>query len=309
MTRTSQTASLTSGSGAYNPWKLGGLSIMELGRRLWRESQKDELLGRAAQLSYYILLALFPALIVLTATMGLFSVQNYMPELMSYLQNVLPKDALSMVERFLHQVAEGSGANILSLGGVGALWASSSGVTAIMEALNIVYDVKEDSRPFWRVRLTAILLTIGLAGFVILSMTLILYGGPIGEWIADFVGLGAAFTWAWKVLQWPVVVALMLLAVAVVYYVCPDIEQDWRWVSPGSAFAVAMWLVVSLGFKMYVDNFGDYNKVYGSIAGVIVLMLWLYWSGLVLLIGGEINAEIEHAAAERQRAGEERQAA
>jgi membrane protein len=178
-----------------------------------------------------------------------------------------------------------------------------------MEALNIVYDVKEDSRPFWRVRLTAILLTVGLAVFVIVSMTLILYGGPIGEWIADFVGLGAAFTWAWKTLQWPVIVSLMLLAVAVVYYVCPDIEQDWRWVSPGSAFAVAMWLLVSLGFKMYVDNFGDYNKVYGSIAGVIVLMLWLYWSGLVLLIGGEINAEIEHAAAERQRAAEERQAA
>jgi membrane protein len=92
----------------------------------------------------------------------------------------------------------------------------------------------------------------------------------------------------------------MLFVVAVVYYVCPDIEQNWRWVTPGSAFAVAMWIIVSLGFKAYVDNFGDYNKVYGSIAGVVVLMLWLYWSGLVLLVGGEINAEIEHAATERQ---------
>jgi membrane protein len=123
MSRTSGSASFTSGSRAYNPWKLGGLSFQELARRLWKESQDDELLGRAAQLSYYVLLALFPALIVLTAAMGLLSVQNYMPELMNYLRTVVPQDALSMVERVQQQVAEGSGANILSLGGLGALWA------------------------------------------------------------------------------------------------------------------------------------------------------------------------------------------
>lgn len=300
MTRTSNASSVTSSFPAYNPWKLGGLSIAELGRRLWRQSLQDELLGRAAQLAYYALLALFPALIFLTALMGLFSVQSYMPELMNYLRNVLPADALSMVNRFLSQIAEGSGANLLSLGALGALWASSSGVTAIMDALNVVYDVKEDSRPFWRVRLTAILLTLALAGFVILALTLVLYGPSIGTWIANLVGLGRAFAWAWTILHWPVVVGLMLLVVATVYYVCPDIEQNWRWVTPGSAFAVGMWVIVSLGFKVYVDHFGGYNKVYGSIAGVIVLMLWFYWSGMVLLLGGEINAEIEHAATERQ---------
>jgi membrane protein len=176
------------------------------------------------------------------------------------------------------------------------LWASSSGVTAIMDALNVVYGVKTDSRPFWRVRLMAIALTIGLAGFVILSMTLVLYGPSIGAWIADFIGLGRVFIVAWNLLQWPVVIGIMLLVVGTIYYLCPDIRQNWRWVSPGSAFAVAMWLLVSLGFKLYVDNFGDFNKVYGSIAGVIVLMLWLYWSGMVLLVGGEINAEIDKAA-------------
>jgi membrane protein len=299
MNRTSAESSLTSQSPAYNPWKLGGLSFYELGRRLWHESLQDEVLGRAAQLSYYILLALFPMLLVLTALMGVFSAENSIPELMSYLRQVLPNDALSMVERFLKQVAEGSGTNILSLGGVGALWASSSGMAAIMDALNVVYGVKTDSRPFWRVRLTAIVLTIGLAGFVILSLTLVLYGPSIGAWIADFVGLGWAFIVAWNLLQWPVVVGIMLLVVGAIYYVCPDIQQDWRWVSPGSAFAVAMWLIVSLGFKLYVDNYGNYNKVYGSIAGVIVLMLWLYWSGMVLLVGGEVNAEIEKAATAR----------
>jgi membrane protein len=276
---------------------------MELGRRLWRESQEDELFGRAAQLSYYALLALFPALIFLTALMGLFSVQRFMPELMNYLQDVLPADALSMVQRFLTQVAEGSGANILSLGGLGALWASSSGVTAIMEALNVVFDVKEDRRPFWRIRLIAILLTIGLAGFVILSLALVLYGPTIAGWIAALMGFGTAFTWTWTVLQWPIIAILMLIVVAAIYHICPDRPlKRWRWLTPGSVFAVLMWLLVSLAFKAYVDNFGDYNKVYGSIAGVIVLMLWFYWSGMVLLLGGEINAEIE-AAAERKTAG------
>ncbi|HKY70544.1 MAG TPA: YihY/virulence factor BrkB family protein [Nitrospira sp.] len=283
-----------------NPWKLGGLTVAELARRLWREAQQDELLGRAAQLSYYALLALFPALIFLTALMGLFSVESFMPELMSYLRNVLPADALSMVQRFLTQVAEGSGANILSLGALGALWASSSGVTAIMDALNVVFGVKEDRRPFWRVRLTAIVLTIGLAGFVILSLALVLYGPTIGRWIAELLGFGVAFTWMWNVLQWPIIAGLMLIVVAAIYHICPDRHyKHWRWITPGSLFAVVMWLIVSLGFKAYVDNFGDYNKVYGSIAGVIVLMLWFYWSGMVLLLGGEINAEIEQAVAER----------
>jgi len=291
-----------------NPWNLGGLTLTELGRRLWDESQKDELLGRAAQLSYYALLALFPALIFLTALMGLFSVQSFMPELMNYLRNVLPADALSMVQRFLTQVAEGSGANILSLGALGALWASSSGVTAIMDALNVVFGVKEDRRPFWRVRLTAIVLTTGLAGFVIMSLALVLYGPTIGRWIADLMGFDVVFTWIWNVLQWPIIATLMLIVVAAIYHICPDRQHKrWRWVTPGSVFAVLMWLLVSLGFKAYVDNFGDYNKVYGSIAGVIVLMLWFYWSGMVLLLGGEINAEIEKAAAEgKAAAGEAR---
>lgn len=309
MGRLSAESSLTSPSPSYNPWKLGGLSLRELGERVWKESFADELLGRAAQLSFYILLALFPALIFLTALMGFFSVGEFMPQLMGYAKNVLPEDALSMVERFLTQVAEGAGTNILSLGVLAALWWSSSGVAAVMEGLNVVYDVKEDSRPFWKVRLVALALTLGLAGFVLLSLTLVLYGPGIGAWIAGFVGLGPLFIFAWNVLQWPVVVALMLLVIGVLYYFCPDIEQDWRWVSPGSAFAVLMWLIMSLGFKLYVDNFGDYNKVYGSIAGVIVLMLWFYWSGMVLLLGGEINAEIEKAATARDRRSQEQKAA
>jgi membrane protein len=292
---------MDSSSAAYNPWKLGGLSIQELARRLWKEAEKDELLGRGAQLAYYFLLALFPALIFLTALMGLFPLQNAMPELMAYLQNVLPEDALSLVQKYLEQVVRGSGGGLLSLGFLGALWASSSGVTAIIESLNTVYGAKE-TRPYWKVRLLAIVLTFALAGFIILSITLVLYGEHIGAWLANFVGLGWLFELAWVLLQWPVAIALMLFALAAIYYFCPDVEQNWRWVTPGSLLAVLLWLLVSLGFKIYVENFGSYNKVYGSIAGVIVLMLWFYFTGITLLLGGELNAEIAKAAV-KQRAG------
>ncbi|HJU03810.1 MAG TPA: YihY/virulence factor BrkB family protein [Nitrospiraceae bacterium] len=288
-------ASFQSESPAYNPWKLGGLSPSQLIRRLWNEAQHDEILGRSAQLAYYFLLALFPALLFLTALIGLLPIQSIMPELMAYLRNILPGDALSLVEKYLQQVVQGSGGDILSVGLLGALWASSSGVTAIMDSLNAVYNA-EETRPLWKVRLTAIAMTIGLAGFIILSITLVLYGEHIGTWVASRVGMGDLFALSWTVLQWPVIVALMLFAVAVIYYFSPNVEQDWRWVTPGSVFAVLMWLIVSLGFKLYVENFGNYNAAYGSIAGVIVLMLWFYLSGAVLLLGGEINAEIEKAA-------------
>jgi membrane protein len=306
VTETPVPASFQSRAPAHNPWKLGGLTWKELARRLWHEIGRDEILGRAAQLAYYFLLALFPALLFLTALVGLFPIESVMPELMAYLRNILPAEALSLVEKYLQQVVQGSGKDILSLGLLGALWASSSGVTAIMDSLNAVYNAKE-TRPMWKARLIAIAMTIGLAGFIIVSITLVLYGEHIGAWVSDWIGLGWLFTLAWVILQWPLVFTLMLFAVAVMYYVSPNVVQNWRWVTPGSLFAVLAWLLVSLGFKVYVENFGNYNAAYGSIAGVIVLMLWFYMSGIVLLIGGEINAEIEKAAGEHARAHNEPQ--
>ena len=291
-------ADLTSPSATYNPWKLGGLTVATLSKRVWREIQSDEILGRAAQLAYYLVLALFPALLFLTAVLGILPLDEIMPELFEYLGEIMPADALSILQRYLRQVVEGSGTGILSLGVLGALWASSSGITSIMDAMNAVYDV-EDTRPFWKARLIAIAMTIGLAGFIIVADVLVLYGEHIGRWIADLVGLGWLFVMTWVLLQWPVVVMLMLFAVGVIYYVSPCIEQDWRWVTPGSLFAVLTWLAVSLGFKYYVEHFGNYNAAYGSIGGVIILMLWFYLSGAVLLVGGEINAEIGKAATEQ----------
>jgi len=293
-------ADLRSHSPIHNPWKLGGLSWPELGVRLWREAQNDELLGRAAQLGFYLVLALFPALLFLTALLGLFHLQPIIPELLTYLRDVLPADALSLLEKYLQQVMEGSGGSLLSLGLVGALWATSSGLTAIMDALTVVYDTKE-TRTLWKIWVTALAMTIGLAGFIILSAALVLVGEHIAQGVANFLGLGELFTIGWMIVQWPLIFVLMLVAVAAIYYFSPNVEQDWRWVTPGSLVAVVLWVAVSLGFKLYVENFGNYNVAYGSIGGAIVLMLWFYLSGIALLIGGELNAEIGKAAGKQAR--------
>ncbi len=289
-------------AGPINLWERGGLSWTELGRRLWKEIQDDEVLGRGAQLAYYFLLALFPMLLFLTALIGLFPINTSTSTLLQYAEEFLPADAIGILQRYLDNVVQGSGKDILSLGILGALWVSSSGMTAIIDALNVAYDATE-TRPFWKVRLTGILLTIGLAGFVILSAVLVLFGGHLAEWASELLGFGMFFELTWKVLQWPLAFMLMVLAIGIIYYICPNVEQEWRWVTPGAVVAVVLWLGVSLAFKVYVTNFGNYNAAYGSIGGVIVLMLWLYLSGTVILLGGEINAEIEAAARDHARQG------
>ena len=293
-------ADLTSRSPIQNPWKLGGLSWKELGVRVWQEAQDDDLLGRAAQLAFYLLLALFPALLFFTALLGLLPLKPVIPQLLAYLRDMLPADALSLLEKYLQQVVEGSGGSLLSLGLLGALWASSSGLTAIMDALNVVYDTKE-TRTYWNIGVTAIAMTIGLAGFIILSTSLVLAGEHMAEGVANLLGLGEVFTIGWTIVQWPLIIGLMLVAVSLIYYFSPNVEQNWRWVIPGSLVAVVLWLVVSLGFKLYVENFGNYNVAYGSIGGGIVLLMWFYLSGIVLLIGGQLNAEIEKAAGRQAR--------
>lgn len=176
---------------------------------------------------------------------------------------------------------------------------------AMCSTLNTAYDITE-SRPWWRLRLTAIGLTVGLALFTLISMTLVVAGPMLAEWLAETLGFGPVFEWTWKVVQWPVVFLLISTAIALVYYFAPDAEQDWIWITPGSVLAAALWIAGSLGFRFYLTNFGDYNETYGAIGGVMVLLLWFYVSGMALLIGAELNAEIEHASPYGKDVGEKR---
>jgi membrane protein len=185
----------------------------------------------------------------------------------------------------------------LSFGLLAALWAASNGMGAITEALNTAYDVKE-SRPWWKNRLQAIALTASLSVLIISALLLVLYGGKIVDTLAANFDFGSAFVMTWKIAQWPIVLAFMLLAFALIYYFAPDLrEQKWTWITPGAVLGVALWLLASFGFRTYLHFFDSYSATYGSLGAVIILMLWLYLTGVAVLVGGELNAELEHMAA------------
>ena len=281
-----------------SPWNLGGLTVRELGQRVWHEIWKDEVTDRAAALAYYFLFALFPALLFLTSLLGMLPLQGLMDRLIAYAEQAMPPDAASIVRGTLSEIQSGARGGLLSFGALAALWAGSNGMASVMTTLNVAYDV-QDARPWWKRRLLAIVLTVGFALFILTALVLIVFGPRLGETVANWVGLGPAFTIAWNFLSMPVVIFLVLVGIALVYYFAPAAQQHWRWVTPGSVVALVLWLAMSYGLRLYVLNFGDYGATYGSIGGVILLMLWLYLTGVALLIGAEINAEIEQAAAER----------
>jgi len=286
-----------------NSFSLGGLGVGEFLRRVVAEVQQDNCAGYAAALAYYFLFALFPFFLFLTALLGYLPIPNLMDQIMGWLAQVMPGEALSLVQDNVGNLVTKQRGGLLSFGILAALWTSSSAITAISDALNHAYDV-EEGRPFWKLRGTAILLTIGLSIFLISSIVLLMFGPQIGGWLADFVGLGGAFEIAWNILRWPVILVLVITAVAAIYYFAPDVEQSWKWITPGSVFAVFLWLLVSLGFSYYVNNFGSYDQTYGSIGAIIILLTWMYVSGFVILVGGEINSIIEHASAGGKEPGE-----
>ena len=279
------------------------LSWGELLKRTAKETSADDCLGLAAQLAYYFFLALFPAVLFLLALASFFPLTNFIDDIVRTLRPIAPADVLSLLEEQLRRLSNADSGGILTIGILGALWSSSAAVVAITGSLNRAYDV-EEGRPWWKVRLTAIGLTIVLAFFLLASFTLIIAGPTLAEYFASSLGLGAAFEWGWKILQWPLAFLLVSTAIGLVYYFAPDVEQDWGWITPGAVIGTLLWILVSLAFKVYVANFADYNATYGAVGGVIVLMLWFYMSGLVILVGAELNAEIEHASPHGKDPGE-----
>lgn len=282
-------------------WVLSNITWVELAKRVWREINNDRMFGRAAELSYYFLLALFPLLIFLTSIIGIVlgSGSGTRHALYDYLARIMPPSAYQLISATMYEVSASSGGGKISFGLLAALWAASNGMGAITESLNIAYDV-EESRPWWKARLVAIGLTIALSVLIIGALVLVVFGGRIGEGLATAYGFGSAFAFTWKIVQWPVVFAFMMLAFALLYYFGPSLrKQKWHWLTPGAAIGVGLWLLISVAFRIYLHFFNSYSATYGSLGAVIILMLWLYFTGAAVLIGGEINSEIENAAAEQ----------
>jgi membrane protein len=286
-------------------WKLRGLTWRDLGRRIWLEIYAGDLFSRAAALSYYFLLALFPLLLFLLALLGSFAETGteLRNNLFRYLSQLVPGSAFQLIDTTITEVSLNAGGGKLSFGLLTALWFASNGMGAITDTLNATYGVK-DSRPWWKVRLVAVGLTAALGVLIVSALTLLVYGGEIGNSVASALHLGNVFAAAWNLLQWPIVLSFVLFAFALVYYFAPDLEhQKWYWITPGSVAGVGLWLLVSFGLRLYLHYFNRYSVTYGSLGAVIILMLWFYLMGMAILIGGKINAEIEHAAAEEGAPG------
>jgi|ERR1043165_147964 membrane protein len=278
---------------------LGGMTWTQLGKRLWDDD--CEVFARAAQLSYYFLLALIPLLIFLTSAMGMImGPETHMHRnLFGYLARVMPPTAFKLITTTMHDIHMSGGGGKLYFGLLAALWAASSGMGAITSALNAAYNVRE-TRPWWLTRLIAIGLTLLLTLLILTALILVLFGGRISDSIKVRFDLGAWFDYLWRIGQWPVVLGFVLLSFALVYYCAPNQRRrKWRWLSPGAVIGASLWLAVSFGLRLYLHFYDSYSVTYGSLGAVIILMLWLYLTGAVVMIGGKINSEVENAAESR----------
>jgi len=264
-------------------------------KRLYARIEEDDIFGRAAQLSYYFLLALFPLLLFLVTLLGYFAQagSELRNKLLIYLAAVMPASAVELVHATLEEISSSAGGGKLSFGLLAALWAASNGMGAISDTLNSAYNVKE-KRSWFKVRLVSVLLTISLAILIIAALAIILYGGSIGDAIANRYGFSNAFRLLWRILQWPIALVFVLATFNLIYNFAPNIKPSQRsLLTPGGYVGVALWLLVSFGFRIYLHYFNSYSVAYGSLGALIILMLWFYFTGVAILIGGEINSQAD----------------
>lgn len=270
-------------------------------KRLVKRIGEDEIFGRAAQLSYYFLLALFPLLLFLINILGYLAQEGtlFRDRLLLYLAALMPGSAFQLVHATLDEISASSGTGKLSFGLLAALWAASNGMGAISDTLNTAYNVKE-TRSWWKVRLISVCLTVALAIVILAALAIVLYGGTIGEKLAGRYGFGDLFTTVWTIVQWPIALLFVLTTVNLIYNFAPNIASHARrWITPGAFVALGLWLAVSFGFRAYLGFFDSYSVTYGSLGALIVLMLWFYLSGVAILIGGEVNSEFGHKEAQK----------
>ncbi|EXF47005.1 ribonuclease BN [Pseudomonas sp. BAY1663] len=281
-----------------------GVGALTLLKRTFKEFSNDDMSTYASALAYRALFSLFPFLLFLMALLGFLHLPEFFAWLREQASLVLPPVALDQVNPVIDQLQEQKG-GLLSIGILVALWTASVGVRSLMNAMNKAYDVQE-GRPSWKLALLSLVYTVGIAVMLLLAAGLMVIGPQVISWLAEQVGLKDVVVLLWSWLRWPIAVLLMMLVVAVLYYVAPDVEQEFRFITPGSVLAVIVWIVASIGFGIYVQNFGNYDATYGSIGAIIVLLLYFYISAAVLLLGAELNAVIEHASAEGKDPGDKR---
>jgi membrane protein len=281
-------------------WRLGGLTPWQLTKNVARGIDEDDLLGRASGLAFNFLLALFPLMLFMLALFGLFASRSSQLEnrLLTYFGDLLPPAAFQLLKATTNELAMNTSGGKLTLGIIVAIWFASGGVNSMNSNLNVVYRVRE-TRSWFKVRAIALGLTLAISILLLSALVMVHVGGRLVDWVGTKIHLASTSVFIWKALQWPTALLFVIISFSVIYYFGPDRqEQHWHWITPGSVFGVVLWFAASAGFRGYLHFFNTYSTSYGSLGAVMILLVWLYVTGLAFLIGGEINAEIERAAKE-----------
>ncbi|SDJ02035.1 membrane protein [Pseudomonas flavescens] len=282
--------------------KIEGVSLFQVMKKTVSDFIEDELPTYASALAFQMFFSLFPFLLFLVALISLLDMQPFFDWLRQQAELVLPLSTVELVNPVIDQL-QTQKAGLFSIGIVVALWTASSAVRSTMDAMNKAYGVKEGRKPWKRIPLS-LLYTIGIAAALLTAAALMVLGPQVMNWLAQQVGIEQVVVILWNWLRWPVAIALLMIVVAVVYFVAPDVEQRFRFITPGSVLAVVVWIAASLGFAYYAQNFANYNATYGSIGAIIVFLLYLHISCAVLLFGAELNAVIEHLSREGKEPGD-----
>ncbi len=279
-----------------------GMSLKDFARRLYQEFEEDAVSDSAAQLSFYFMFALFPFLFFLVTVSAYLPVRDVAQQVLDRASYLMPQDAYAVLQSHLDALLYQTRPKLLTAGVLVTLWSASRGVDALRKSLNLAYDVKE-SRPFLRTQTVAIAMTLAGATLVVLGLGAFVLGSQVLLQVFNALELGTQFLTFWSYMRWPFTALMIMTLLALSYYFLPDVQQEFKFITPGSLLGTVMWMAGAWGFSQYVEHFGRFNVTYGSLGGVMVLLLWLYLSGLVIIVGGEINAIIEHASAEGKAKG------
>ena len=290
-------ASQAGGSAPDKPTELGGGSWLAAGRRTIREFKEDFLQDRAAGLTYYGVLSIFPAILVLVSLLGLIG-QSATQPLITNLTNAAPKPVQTILRNAIHNLQHGHGAaGVLAIVGILlALWSASGYVAGFMRASNAIYDVPE-GRPAWKTVPTRLGVTVVLLVLMVASAVMVVVSGGLARHIGQVLGIGSAAVTTWEIAKWPVLFILVCIMIGLLYWASPNARRGFRWIAPGAVIAVVLWLIASGLFALYVANFSHYNKVYGTLSGMIIFLIWLWITNIAILLGAEFNAELERGRA------------
>jgi membrane protein len=272
------------------------LGLVRFFKLTYKEVREDHTMAYAGNLTFKALSAIFPLFTFLLSLLGLFNATELVRTTLDRLSGVLPRPATVFVENQIIPITESRADGAFTLVAIAsillALWGVSGAFRSVMQAMNVMYEVEEE-RPFLKKYAISVFISLAVIVLMLTALGLVVFGRSVGGGLAAAVGLAPAYQTAWSIVQWPTVACVVLFAFALIYYFAPDVEQKWRWISPGSILAFAFWLLFSLLLSLYLGTFGSYDKTYGALAGVIVLTFYIYYSAVIMLIGAEVNQVIE----------------